>query len=34
VVGSNPGAKDNDWEGVWTFTGGKKEVGGEVRTRR
>jgi hypothetical protein len=27
------GAKDNDWEGVWTFIGGK-EVGGEVWPRR
>jgi len=27
------GAKGNDWEGVWTFTGGK-EVGGESWTRR
>jgi hypothetical protein len=27
------GSKGNDWEGVWTFTGGK-EVGGEVWTRR
>jgi len=27
------GAKGNDWEGVWTFTGGN-EAGGEVRTRR
>jgi hypothetical protein len=27
------GAKGNDWEGVWTFTGGK-EIGGEAWTRR
>jgi hypothetical protein len=27
------GAKGNDWDGVWTFTGGK-EIGGEAWTRR
>jgi hypothetical protein len=27
------GAKDNNWEGAWTYTGGR-EVGGETWTRQ